>query len=180
MEKTYELHLAGVTRILPIRRLSPHISVPSFVMMGDTQLIEACASALVAKLPAGIEYLVCPEAKAIALTHAMARLLNVNYVVVRKSVKAYMDHPISVEVTSITTTGKQILVIDGTDVAKLAGKKVCIVDDVVSTGGSVKGLKALLEKTSCRVIAMAAPLWEDGGFDGKGLTYIQIHPVFRD
>lgn len=180
MDKTYELHLAGVTRQLPLRRVSEHITVPSFVMLGDTELVEACADALVAKLPKDVDYLVCPEAKAIPLTHALARRMGINYVVIRKSVKAYMKDPVMTEVRSITTSTPQHLVMDSTDVAKLAGKRVIIVDDVVSTGGSLKAVEELLSKTSCTVVAKAAPLLEDGGYDGKDLIYIQRHPIFRD
>jgi len=178
--ETYQLHVAGVTRTMPIRRISPTLRLASFVMMGDTELIEACATDLCKKLPKGIEYLVCPEAKAIALCHAMARILKLNYVIIRKSVKAYMENPIICEVKSITTTEMQHLVLDSGDAQKIAHKKVAIIDDVVSTGGSLRSVQELLEKAGCTVIAKAAPIWQHGGFDGKDLIYLAETPVFHD
>ena len=179
-EKTYELHLAGLVRHLPLRRVSAHITVPSFVMLGDTQLVENCADALYEKLPKDADYLVCPEAKAIPLTHALARRLGIDYIVIRKTVKAYMENPIIADVQSITTAVPQQLVMDSSDVQKIYHKRVIIVDDVVSTGGSLKAVENILSKTGCTVIAKAAPLLEDGGYDGKDLIYLQHHPVFRD
>lgn len=179
-EKTYELHLAGVTRQLPLRRVAEHITVPSFVMLGDTELIEACADALFEKLPKDVDYLVCPEAKAIPLTHALARRMGIDYIVIRKTVKAYMENPIVADVRSITTAGEQHLVMDSTDVKKLYHKRVIIIDDVVSTGGSLRAVENILSKTACTVVAKAAPLLEDGGYDGKDLIYLKEHPVFRD
>ncbi len=179
-EKTYELHLAGLVRHLPLRRVSDHITVPSFVMLGDTQLVENCADALYEKLPKDADYLVCPEAKAIPLTHALARRLGIDYIVIRKTVKAYMENPIIADVQSITTAVPQQLVMDSSDVQKIYHKRVIIVDDVVSTGGSLKAVENILSKTGCTVIAKAAPLLEDGGYDGKDLIYLQRHPVFRD
>lgn len=178
--ETYELHVAGVTRTMPIRRISPKLKLASFVMMGDTELIEACAQALCKKMPAGVEYLVCPEAKAIALCHAMARILNLNYVIIRKSVKAYMEKPLICKVKSITTTEIQQLVLDSGDAKKLAHKKVAIVDDVVSTGGSLLAVEELLQMAGCTVIAKAAPIWQHGGFDGNGLIYLAQTQVFHD
>ncbi|MGI6075798.1 MAG: phosphoribosyltransferase family protein [Pyramidobacter sp.] len=179
-EKTYELHLAGLVRQLPLRRVSDHITVPSFVMLGDTQLVENCADALYEKLPKDADYLVCPEAKAIPLTHALAKRLGIDYIVIRKTVKAYMENPIIADVQSITTAVPQHLVMDSADVQKIYHKRVIIVDDVVSTGGSLRAVENILSKTGCTVIAKAAPLLEDGGYDGKDLIYLQRHPIFRD
>ena len=135
MEKTYELRIAGLTRQLKLHRVSEHLSIAGFIMLGDTELVEACARELVKKLPQGIDYLVCPEAKAIPLAHAMARIMGIDYIVIRKSVKVYMDDPLIVDVKSITTAARQQLIMDRSDVQKLSGKRVAIVDDVVSTGG---------------------------------------------
>ncbi|MDY3868257.1 MAG: adenine phosphoribosyltransferase, partial [Pyramidobacter sp.] len=109
---TYELHVAGVVRQLPLRRVAEHLRIASFVMLGDTQLVEACAEELVKRMPQGLDYLVCPEAKAIPLTHAMARILGIDYIVIRKTVKSYMENPIVADVRSITTAAEQHLVMD--------------------------------------------------------------------
>lgn len=178
-DRFYELHLAGLTRQLPLCPVSEELTIASFVMLGDVQIVEACADELVKKVPAGVEYIVCPEAKAIPLAHAMALRMGIPYVVLRKRLKAYMVDPIVVEVQSITTAGKQTLILDGTDAKKLEHKKVLILDDVVSTGGSLHAVEQVLAHTSCQVVAKAAPLLEEGGYDGKDLIYLGILPVFK-
>ena len=191
MAEFYTLHVAGLTRELKKVRVAPHLTIASFVMLGDTQLIEKAAEALLEKIRAlgQIDMLVCPEAKGIPLTHAIAARMGVDYVVARKSVKAYMEHPIIEETKSITTSEKQIIVIDEMDAAKLDGKRVCVeldgkrvcvVDDVVSTGGSLHSLEAVLAKTGCTVVSKVAVLLEEGGYDGKDLIYLEKLPVFKD
>lgn len=179
--KTYSLTVGSVTRELPLVPVSDALSIASFVMLGDTALTEACADALVAhpSFPRGkVDLLVCPEAKAIPLTHAVAVRLGLNYVVVRKTVKSYMQSPLVEEVSSITTAGKQTLVLDGPDRAALAGKRVCVIDDVVSTGGSLRSIERLLAKTGCTIVAKAAALLEEGGYEGNDVIYLQRLPVF--
>lgn len=180
-QKYHRLHVAGLTRVLPVVPVSDSLEIASFVMLGDTELVDACAKAIYEHpdFPRyEIDVLICPEAKAIPLAHALARLTQVNYVVVRKSEKAYMHSPVVERVTSITTSGEQLLVIDGADAAKIRGRNVCIVDDVVSTGGSLKALESLLSKVDCRVVARAAALLEEGGYDGTDLIYLERLPVF--
>ncbi len=177
----YTLRVAGLTRRLPRIAVSDSLEIASFVMLGDTELIERSAHALYehAGFPKfDIDVLVCPEAKAIPLAHALAKLTQVNYVVARKSVKAYMNDPIVEKVKSITTTDEQLLVLDGSDVATIRGRNVCIVDDVVSTGGSLTSLEKLLQKSGCRVVAKVAVLLEEGGYAGDDLVYLERLPVF--
>ena len=182
MAEFYTLHLCGITRELKKVRVAPHLTIASFVMLGDTQLIEKAADALLEKIRGlgRIDMLVCTEAKGIPLTHAIAARMGVDYVVARKSVKAYMEHPIIEETKSITTSEKQIIVIDEMDAAKLDGKRVWVVDDVVSTGGSLHSLEAVLAKTGCTVASKVAVLLEEGGYDGKDLIYLEKLPVFKD
>jgi adenine phosphoribosyltransferase len=177
----YTLHVAGVTRALPKIKISDKLAIASFVMLGDTELVEKAAQALYEhpNFPRyEIDVLVCPEAKAIPLTQVLANLLHVNYIVVRKSVKAYMRDPVVESVKSITTTEEQVLVMNGADADRIRGRNVCIVDDVVSTGGSLKALDGLLAQTGCKVIARAAVLLEEGGYKGDGLIYLDKLPVF--
>ncbi len=179
--KTYTLSIGSLVRELPVVRVSDKLSIASFVMLGDTALIEAAADAIVAhpRFPrSGVDLLVCPEAKAISLTHAVAVRLGCDYVVVRKTVKSYMQDPLVESVTSITTKGVQTLVLDGPDRHALSGKKVCIIDDVVSTGGSLESLCRLLARTGCTVVAKAAALLEEGGYAGDDLIYLSKLPVF--
>ena len=182
-DDTYRLDVAGLVRNLPKIRLDSGLTIASFVMLGDTELIEACADALAAHpgFPAdGIDLLVCPEAKAIPLTHALARRLGRDYVVARKSTKAYMRDSVAVEAESITTAGSQTLVLDGRDAARLRGRRVAVIDDVVSTGGSLKALRSLLEPTGCRIVVEAAVLLELAGYRDDTLVYLADLPVFTD
>lgn len=179
-EKVYELHIAGLTRKLPLRRVSEHLQIASFIMLGDTELVEACAGELAKHVPGDVKYLICPETKAIPLAHAMARILGIDYVVIRKTVKSYMADPIITEVHSITTPVPQQLVLDSVDVEKIRGRKVALVDDVVSTGGSLKAMETILARTDCEIVACLTPLLEEAGHSGEGVTYLEKLPVFPD
>ncbi|GAB6280544.1 MAG: phosphoribosyltransferase family protein [Thermovirga sp.] len=176
----FELRVAGLTRRLPKVKVAEGLVIASFVMLGDTELVERTAEKLTDMLPGErIDMLVCLEAKGIPLTHAIARRLGVNYVTVRKSVKSYMEDPLVERVSSITTQGEQILVLDGVDREKISGKSVCVVDDVVSTGGSLRAVQSLLEKAGAVVVCKAAVLLEEGGYDGSDLVFLERLPVFR-
>jgi Adenine/guanine phosphoribosyltransferases and related PRPP-binding proteins len=177
----YELRVAGLTRRLKKVRVADTLVIASFVMLGDTKLIEACADSLLPLLPKDeIDMLVCPEAKGIPLTHAPAVRLGVDYITVRKSVKRYMENPPVVEVQSITTAGSQLLVMDGVDRAKVEGKRICVVDDVVSTGGSLRSVEKLLAEAGAEVVSKTAVLLEEGGYDGQDLIHLERLPVFPD
>ena len=181
MEDFHTLNVAGLKRRLPKIRIADNLAIASFVMLGDTELVEKTAHALY-EHPAfpryDVDVLVCPEAKAIPLTHALANLLQVNYIVARKSLKSYMKDPVVEKVKSITTSGEQLLVLNGGDVDKIGGRNVCIVDDVVSTGGSIKALENLLLKTGCKVVAKAAVLLEEAGYAGDDLVFLEKLPIF--
>jgi adenine phosphoribosyltransferase len=181
-EDFYTLHVAGLKRRLPKIKISDTLTIASFVMLGDTELIERTALALFGhpKFPKyNIDVLVCPEAKAIPLTHTLAKLLQVNYIVARKSLKSYMSSPVVEKVTSITTKGEQLLVLDGPDVENIRGRNVCLVDDVVSTGGSISSLEKLLSKVGCKVICKAAVLLEEAGYDKDDIVYLERLPIFH-
>lgn len=180
MNNYYELELAGLKRKLKKIRISEDLTIASFVMLGDTELVEKTAKELYRKIPEDVEFLVCPEAKGIPLTHVIANKLGLNYVIIRKSVKGYMEDPLIEKVQSITTREPQIIVLDGLDVKKLKGKKVCIIDDVVSTGESLKAVERLLSKAGCTVRAKAAVLLEDAGYQEDDLIYLGKLPVFRN
>ena len=181
--ETYTLNVAGLQRELPKVKINDELAIASFVMFGDTQLIEVCAEAIILHIdfPAvnEIDILCSPEAKSIPLVHAVARRLNVDYVIARKSVKGYMSEPMVEKVQSITTIGAQTLVLDKSDVEKLEGKNICIVDDVVSTGGSIIGLENMLKKIECNIICKAAVLLEEAGYDKDDLVYLEKLPIFK-
>ncbi len=178
MNDFYELKIAGITRKLKKIKISDDLTIASFVMLGDTELIERTAEELYKKLPEGIDILVCPEAKGIPLTHVMANKLGIDYVIIRKSVKGYMVDPLIEKVQSITTREPQIITLDGLDVVKLKGRRVCIIDDVVSTGGSLKAVENLLAKAECTIVAKAAVLLEEAGYSEDDLIYLEKLPVF--
>jgi len=177
----YTLNIAGLKRRLPKIKISDKLTIASFVMLGDTELIERAAKAIFEHpgFPRyNIDVLVCPEAKAIPLTHSIAKLMQVNYIVARKSIKSYMSNPVIENVKSITTKGEQLLVLDGPDVESIKGRNVCIVDDVVSTGGSIKSLEKLLSRVGCKVICKAAVLLEEAGYESEDLVYLERLPIF--
>ena len=183
-DEFYELKIAGLTRKLPKVKINDELAIASFVMFGDTELVERCALHLsihpdLPKELDAIDVLICPEAKAIPLTHALARVLHLEYVVARKSIKGYMTDPMIEKVQSITTIGAQTLVLDRSDVEKLEGKNVCIIDDVVSTGGSLIGLQAMLKKIDCKVICKAAVLLEEAGYDKDDIIFLEKLPIFK-
>ena len=180
----YELSVAGLTRKLPKVKITDELAIASFVMLGDTKLIEKCATYLTIHpdFPKGkndIDVVVCPEAKAIPLVHVISKILGVDYVVARKSVKGYMVDPIMEKVESITTIGEQMLVLDKPDAEKVKGKNVCIVDDVVSTGGSITSVEKLLQKAEANVICKAAVLLEEAGYDKDDIIYLERLPIFK-
>ena len=178
----YTLKVAGLERQLPKVKINDELAIASFVMLGDTELIEECAEAIIlhTDFPKdGIDILCTPEAKGIPLVHAIARRLGKDYVIARKSVKGYMNNPMIEKVQSITTIGAQTLVLDSCDVEKLKEKKLCIIDDVVSTGGSLIGLQAMLEKIDCEVVCKAAVLLEEAGYDKGDIIFLEKLPIFK-
>ena len=181
----YELKVAGLTRKLPKVKINDGLAIASFVILGDTELIEKCAEAIILhedfpRTPLEkIDIFCSPEAKAIPLVHTIARRLEKDYVIARKSVKGYMDNPMIEKVQSITTIGAQTLVLDRCDVKKIEGKKVCIIDDVVSTGGSIIGLQNMLETIDCNIVCKATILLEEAGYDKDDLVYLEKLPIFK-
>lgn len=176
--KTYTLHIAGLKRELPIIKLSYDLSIASFVILGDTEIVRKTAPMLAKKLP-DVDFIVTAEAKGIPLAYEISKVLNLNeYIVARKSVKAYMEDPIEADVNSVTTSGSQKLYLNNLDAQKIKGKKVALVDDVISTGQSLKALETLVEKAGGNVVAKAAILAEGEAKDRKDIIFIEALPVF--
>ncbi|MFZ7987529.1 MULTISPECIES: phosphoribosyltransferase family protein [Fusobacterium] len=176
--KTYTLHVAGLTRELPIIKLSYDLSIASFVILGDTEIVRKTAPIIAKKLPE-VDLIVTAEAKGIPLAYEISKVLNLNeYVVARKSVKAYMEESIEVEVNSITTTNSQKLYLNNQDAKKIKGKRVALVDDVISTGQSLKALERLVEKAGGKVLAKAAILAEGDAKDRKDIIFLEALPTF--
>ena len=176
--KTYTLHVAGLTRELPIIKLSYDLSIASFVILGDTEIVRKTAPIIAKKLPE-VDFIVTAEAKGIPLAYEISKVLNLNeYVVARKSVKAYMEESIEVEVNSITTTNSQKLYLNNQDANKIKGKRVALIDDVISTGQSLKALERLVEKAGGKVLAKAAILAEGDAKDRKDIIFLEALPTF--
>ena len=176
--KTYTLHVAGLTRELPIIKLSYDLSIASFVILGDTEIVRKTAPIIAKKLPE-VDLIVTAEAKGIPLAYEISKVLNLNeYVVARKSIKAYMEEPIEVEINSITTTNSQKLYLNNQDAKKIKGKRIALVDDVISTGQSLKALERLVEKAGGKVLAKAAILAEGDAKDRKDIIFLEALPTF--
>ena len=177
MAKPYTLHVAGLTRELPICKINDHLDIAAFIMFSDVELTIACAKALLEKCP-DFDVILTAEAKGIPLAHEMSRQSGKPYICARKGEKLYMADHVVVEDQSITTAGKQKLVIDRKELDKMNGKRVLVVDDVISTGGSLKALDALAEKTQCTIVGQAAVLAEGDAAERKDIIFLEPLPLF--
>lgn len=178
MEK-YVLEILGVKRELPIIEVAPGLKIASFVILGDTELVSLAAQEIVRRLPP-IDMVVSAEAKGIPLVHEISRLLGKNYIVARKSIKPYMASPITDEVVSITTQKKQLLVLNGEDAEKINGKRIALIDDVISTGSSIAALERLVTKAGGHVVAKAAILAEGDAASRKDVIFLGVLPLFKN
>ena len=176
---TYEIDIAGLTRQLPLCPLNDELSIGAFVIFGDVELTVHCAAELL-KIAPDYDYIIAPEAKAIPLAYEMARQSGENrYFVARKKAKAYMQGVFSVEVQSITTAGTQTLVIDAEDAAAIKGKRVIIVDDVISTGESLRAMEVLCEKAGAEVVGKMAVLAEGDAAKREDIIVLAPLPLFN-
>ena len=176
---TYPMNIAGLDRELPLCRLTDDLMIGAFVIFGDVELTVACARALLEKAPE-FDYMVAPEAKAIPLIYEMARQSGRNdYFLVRKKKKAYMDGVFEVDVHSITTEGTQKLYMDGADARKMKGKRILIIDDVISTGESLRAVETLVKEAGGIVAGRMAILAEGEAKDRKDIIYLEPLPLFN-
>lgn len=174
----YNITIAGLNRDLKLCRLNDSMHIAGLIIYGDVALTCASAAALLKKAPP-FDYMIAPEAKAIPLIHEMARQSGRNdYILARKAPKLYMKDMIEVEVTSVTTKGAQKLYLDGDDAAKMKGKRILIVDDVVSTGESLRAVEALVRQAGGNVIGKMAILAEGDARKRTDLLYLEPLPLF--
>jgi adenine phosphoribosyltransferase len=160
MKDTYTIEIAGLQRTLPVCKISDDLSIAAFVIFGDVEMTVAAADALLKRAPAH-DILITAEAKGIPLVHEMARQSgNGRYVIARKATKLYMRDVFSVEARSITTPREQRLFIDGTDAALMRGKNVLIIDDVISTGDSLRAVEKLVKTAGGNIAGKMAALAE--------------------
>ena len=174
----YTINVAGVTRDLPLCPISDSLYIGAFVLFGDVELTEKSAEALIARAPEH-DVMITAESKGIPLIHAMTKLSGKNrYVLARKSVKLYMKDIVKCETQSITTSHSQTLYIDGEDAEFLRGKRVLIVDDVVSTGGSLASLENLVNQAGGNIVGKMAILAEGDAISRDDIIYLEPLPLF--
>lgn len=177
-QEFYRIKLCGLKRDLFLFEVAPGVRIAIFNILGDTEIVRKAALALSKKLPKKVDALVTPEVKSIPLAYELSRQMRIPYVVTRKIKKPYMVGSLSHEVVSITTGKAQIIWLDGKDKEILKNKKVILVDDVVSTGSTLKGLRKLMKKAGAEVVAEAAVFTEGDPKKWKKIISLGNLPVF--
>lgn len=177
MSDFHTIHIAGLERKLKKFAVSDNLDIAAFILFGDVELTVACAEALLEKVPE-FDYIVTPEAKSIPLAYEMSRQSGKKYIVVRKGVKVYMDNPVEFSVRSITTQKEQSLYLGHEDGDLLKGKKVLIVDDVISTGESLKVVQGLVKSFGADIAASCAPIAEGDAAERDDIIYLTSIPLF--
>ena len=176
---TYEMDICGLKRDLPLCKVTDDLYIGAFVMFGDVELTVHCAAELLKRAPE-YDYLLAPEAKAIPLIYEMARQSGKNkYFVARKHAKVYMTGIFEVNVRSITTDAEQKLIIDSEDAALIRGKRILLVDDVISTGESILAVQKLVEAAGGTVAGRAAPLAEGDAYYRNDIITLAQLPLFN-
>ena len=177
--QTYAVDIAGVKRHLPLFEVKPGLKIAVLNILGDTELVEAAARALARKL-SGVKYdvLVTAEAKSIPLIHALAVQTRKPYVVLRKSYKPYMGETIQAETLSITTGAPQTLHLDEKDCELVKGQRVVLLDDVISTGSTLQGMRMVLAKAGAEVAVEAAIFTEGERAQWEKIVSLGHLPVF--
>lgn len=176
----YKMNIAGLDRELPLCKVADNFYIGAFIMFGDAELTVACARELLARAPKDYDYLLTAEAKSIPLIHEMARQSGAKtYFVARKGMKVYLTDPVHVTVHSITTQHEQDLYLGSEDAALIRGKKILIVDDVISTGESLKAMEELVHQAGGTVAGRMAVLAEGDAQDRSDIIYLEKLPVFN-
>lgn len=175
--ETYKMKIAGLERELPLCPVSEHLDIAAFIIFGDVEITVAAATELLKKCPE-FDYIITPEAKGIPLAYEMARQSGKPYFICRKGVKVYMKNPVCVNVRSITTQKEQTVYLDGNEGEKIRGKRVLILDDVISTGESLAAVEKLVEKFDAKIVGQAAVLAEGDAADRDDIIFLEKLPVF--
>ena len=173
----YSMKIAGLDRKLPLCPLNDELYIGAFVIFGDAELTVASAAELLKKAPE-FDYIITAEAKGIPLAHEMSRQSGKKYFVARKKPKLYMTGVLDVTVNSITTEGEQHLYLDTAEAEEMKGKRVLIVDDVISTGASLSAVRTLVEDAGAIIAGNMAILAEGDAQERKDLTFLEPLPLF--
>ena len=177
-QKYYKMNIAGLERHLPICPLNENLQIAGFVIFGDPELTTACARELLERAPE-YDYMITAESKGIPLVHEMARLAgNQKYFLARKTPKLYMTGVFEVTVNSITTAKEQKLYLDAADAELMRGKKILIIDDVISTGESLKALEELVSRAGGEVCGKMTILAEGDAQERPDIIYLEKLPLF--
>ena len=175
---TYTMDIAGLKRDLPLCPVSDALYIGAFVMFGDVEMTIHAAKELLKRAPE-FDYIIAPEAKAIPLAYEMSRQCGIPYLLARKKAKAYMTGIFEVHVHSITTGGTQTLIIDTADAERMNGKRILIVDDVISTGESLRAMEELVKKAGGNIVGKMAVLAEGGAIERNDITVLAPLPLFN-
>jgi len=178
---TYPISIAGLQRELPICKVTDDLYIGAFICFGDAELTEACARELLKLVPSdSYDYLFTAEAKSIPLIHEMARQSGAKkYFIARKGPKAYMPDPIHVEDRSITTAGVQKLYLGRDDAELIRGKRILLMDDVISTGGSLRAMEELVKLAGGTVVGRLAVLAEGDAQNREDIQFLAPLPLFN-
>jgi adenine phosphoribosyltransferase len=178
--RIYTVQVGGLTRNLPIFQVAPGVKIAIFNMLGDTEVVEMAAKILAARMPANIDVLIVPEVKAVPLGHALSLRSNLPYVVVRKVRKPYMVNCLEAQVVSITTGAPQTLYLDGKDLPLVQGKNAILLDDVISTGSTLEGMRILMDAANAKIAGEMAVFTEGDPADWPNVIALGHLPVFTD
>lgn len=179
--ETYSIEIAGVKRELPLFEIKPGLRIAILNILGDTELVQACALALGKEIKKfDYDILVTAEAKSIPLAHALSVETKKPYVILRKTYKPYMGDALKAETLSITTGQPQVLILDEKDRQAIQGKKVIILDDVISTGSTLQGMRMILDKSNAIVVAEAAILTEGDRAEWMHIVSLGHLPLFTE
>ncbi|MBR5315878.1 MAG: adenine phosphoribosyltransferase [Firmicutes bacterium] len=175
----YEMNIAGLKRQLPLCKVTDDLYIAAFIMFSDVEITTATAAALLEKAPE-FDLVMTAESKGIPLAYEISRQAGVNdYIVARKGLKVYMEDVIETDVNSITTQHLQHLYLGKTETEKIKGKKVLIVDDVISTGASLLSIEELVKKAGGEIVGRMAVLAEGEAADRDDIIFLEKLPVFN-
>lgn len=178
MKEFYEMEVAGLKRNLPLCKINDDLYIGAFIMFGDVELTKACATELLKKAPE-FDIMITAESKGIPLLYEMARQAGTNkYIVARKGPKLYMKNVTFTHVNSITTDHQQVLCVGQDEIDAMKGKRVLIVDDVISTGESLKALEVLVNQIGAEIVGKMAVLAEGEAINRKDITVLAPLPLF--
>jgi len=177
----YPIEIGGVKRDLVLFEVKPGLKIAIIDILGDTELVQACTRELAAKLQKiDFDVLVTAETKSIPLAHSLSMEMNKPYIVLRKTYKVYMGDVIQAQTISITTGEPQILILNEKDIKRVKGKRVAIVDDVISTGSTLEGMRNILKKAGANIVAEAAIFTEGDCSKWENIISLGNLPLFTD